>query len=61
MMEIISMARAKRENIEERPHPWGHFHPMPLVYTICTEMCGNGVKMSGMRIMRERPMMAVLG
>ena len=34
---------------------------MPLVYTICTETSGNGVKTIGMIIMKVRQMMAVLG
>ena len=34
---------------------------MPLAYTTCTETCGNGVRIIGMIITRERQAMAARG
>jgi len=38
-----------------------NFHRMPLVYMICTAMCGNGVPIIGMTIIKAHPLTGVSG
>ncbi len=47
--------------ISVQPLLWGNTRPMPLAYTICTAMSGNGVKMTGMMTIKMRQLMAVQG
>ncbi len=50
-----------KESIEEKALRLANFLLMLLVYMICTETSGNGVKTIGMKIIKVRQMMAVLG
>jgi|LakMenEpi03Aug12_release.lakeMendotaPanAssembly.Ray.scaffolds.fasta_scaffold721830_1 hypothetical protein len=54
-MGTIPMVMHRKGNIEKRqPMSAVLRRRMPLVYTICMEMCGNGVLMIGTIVIKER-------
>ena len=50
-----------KENIDNKQQMSEFFLPMLLVYMICTGMCGSGVLMTGMTIMKVRLLTAAFG
>ena len=49
------------ENIVKEPLKSKHFYPMLLVSMTCTEMSGNGAKMTGILIIKTLLMVVLLG
>jgi hypothetical protein len=56
------LQRSPKANIGKKQLLWAPFHLMPLVYTICTAMCGNGARITGIATMKvNHPPMVVPG